>query len=323
MSHESSQAGSPVPDPAPEPVEPPETADDALAGTVSWRELLAETTSHLAAAGVASAPTESRWIVEEASGMDGTELVLGLDEPARSRAVAHLDAMVARRVAGEPVQYVLGHWAFRTLDLLCDSRVLIPRPETEQVVDVALAELDRVVAGRSTGHRPVAVDLGTGSGAIALSLCTERPHAHVWGVERSVDALAVARANLAGLGMAAARVRLVEGSWFDPLPTELRGTVDLVITNPPYIAAHEVLPPEVEDWEPIDALVPGLTGLEAYKAVLAEVGAWLAPGGVVVAEIGSGQAVAVAALARSAGLVDVRVETDHAGLDRAVVARQP
>lgn len=293
------------------------------AGTVSWRELLAETTAHLAAAGAASAAVEARWIIEEASGMEGAELILGLDEPARVRGVARLDAMIARRLEGEPVQYVLGHWSFRTLDLLCDPRVLIPRPETEQVVGVALGELDRVRRGRSRGERCVAVDLGTGSGAIALSLCVERPGTEVWGVERSPAALAVARANLAGLGMAAGRVRLVEGSWFEPLPTELRGTVDLVVTNPPYVAAHEVLPPAVVGWEPTEALVSGPSGLEAHEVVFAELNTWLSPGGSVVAEIGSGQAADVRALAERAGLVAIRVETDHAGLDRAVVARRP
>ena len=291
--------------------------------TVSWRELLAETVGHLEAAGVAAPTAEARWIVEEVTGLEGAELVLGLDEAATVRRVAHLDALVARRTAGEPIQYVLGHWAFRQLDLLCDRRVLIPRPETEQVVDVALAELDRVLVGRPAGHRPLAVDLGTGSGAIALAVATERPGTDVWAVDRSAEALAVARANLAALGMAGTRVRLAEGSWFSPLPTELRGGVDLVVTNPPYVRASEDLPASVAEWEPTGALVPGPSGLEAYEAVLAEVGDWLAPGGAFVAEIGADQGGDVAALAARAGLGGVRVEQDHAGLDRTVVAVRP
>ncbi len=298
-------------------------APDGEEHTVAWRALLAETAARLAGAGVAASPQEARWMVETASGMEGTDLLLGLDEPATVRGVAHLDAMVARRVAGEPVQYVLGSWGFRRLDLFCDRRALIPRPETEQVVEVALAELDRLVATRPDGHRPVAVDLGTGTGAIALSVAVERPRAEVWAVERSAEALAVARANLTGLGMAGTRVRLLEGSWFDPLPEDLVGTVDLVVTNPPYVAAHEELPASVADWEPVDALVPGPTGLEAYREVLGGALRWLAPGGVLVAEIGAGQAADVVEMAVAAGLVDHRVAQDHAGHDRAVVARCP
>lgn len=290
-------------------------------GTVTWRELADEAAAALGDAGVDQADQEARWLLEEVSGLERAELLVAYDEPVRTNSVRHLDAMLARRRAGEPVQYVLGHWGFRRLDLLCDRRVLIPRPETEQVVDHALVELDRVLTGRPAGHRSVAVDLGTGTGAIALSIAVERPGTEVWGVERSADALAVARANLAGLGMAGGRVRLAHGSWFDGLPAELRGTVDLVVTNPPYVAAGDDLAPSVVEWEPVDALRAGPDGLDAHRAILAEVGAWLAPGAVFVAEIGAAQAEAVTGLCEERGLVDVRVERDHAGLDRAVVAR--
>lgn len=298
------------------------TDADSDGKTVAWGELLAETTALLAEVGVGAAAQEARWIIETVSGMEGSELMLGFDTPATVRGVAHLDALVARRRAGEPVQYVLGSWGFRTLDLFCDRRALIPRPETEQVVEVALDELDRLLLSRHGDHRPVAADLGTGTGAIALSIAVERPGTEVWAVDRSPEALAVARANLTGLGMAGTRVRLVEGSWFDPLPPELRGGIDLLVTNPPYVAAHEDLPTEVREWEPVDALVPGPTGLEAYEALLAEAAGWLAPGGVFVAEIGTTQAEAVSALAAAAGLVEVHVHQDHAGHDRTIVARR-
>ena len=301
----------------------PAAPGDEPADTVAWRVLLDETAQRLADAGVASAAIESKWLVEEASGSEGADLLVTLDEPATVRGVARLDDMVARRCAGEPVQYVLGHWSFRTLDLLCDRRVLIPRPETEQVVGAALAELDQVLLARPQGHVPLVVDLGTGSGAIALSIVAEHAPSEVWAVDRSPDAVAVARANLAGLGMAGARVRIEQGSWFDPLPPERRGDVDLVVTNPPYIAAHEDLPASVAHWEPTQALVSGASGLEAYEAILAEVGGWLAPGGSFVAEVGATQASAVADLAAQAGLVDVRVLPDHAGHQRTVIARRP
>lgn len=301
---------------------PPADGPD-LEGTISWRELLAEATEALAAAGVEQPAMEARWVVEEASGLEGAEWVLGLDDPATQRGVARLDTMVGRRAGGEPIQYVLGRWGFRTLDLACDRRALIPRPETEQVVEVALAELDHVLLGRPAGHHPLVVDLGTGTGAIALSIAVERPGAEVWGIDRSAEALALARANLTGLGMAGTRVRLVEGSWFSALPAELEGRIDLVVTNPPYVAAHEELPASVLDWEPIEALVPGPTGLEDYEAVLGEAGRWLAADGVLVAEIGTSQAEAVSALAVAAGLGRVRVAPDLAGHDRALVARRP
>ncbi|MFN8019827.1 MAG: peptide chain release factor N(5)-glutamine methyltransferase [Acidimicrobiales bacterium] len=301
---------------------------DPADGTISWRELRAEAEASLAEAvrlgriDATDAALEARWICEEASGIEGAEWVLGQDAPATVRGVARLDAMVGRRCAGEPVQHVLGHWPFRTLDLLVDGRALIPRPETEQVVEVAIAELDRVVAGRPAGHRAVVADLGTGTGAIALSIAVERPGTEVWATDRSPEALALARANLAALGMAGTRVRVVQGDWYAALGPELRGALDLVVSNPPYVAADEDLARSVLDWEPHEALVPGPTGLEAYEVLLAGAADWLAPGGAVVLEIGATQADAVAALAVAAGLGSVGVAQDLAGLDRTVVARR-
>lgn len=291
-------------------------------GTVTWAALLVETVDRLRDGGIEGAEREGRWLAEEASGLEGAEWVLGCDDPATQRTVAHLDAMVDRRLAGEPIQYVLGHWSFRRLDLLCDRRALIPRPETEQVVDAALDELDRIRRARTDDHRPTVVDLGTGTGAIALSVAAERNGTDVWAVDASADALAVARANVGGLGMAGARVRLVAGSWFDPLPEALAGTIDLVVTNPPYIADDEALDASVDDWEPTSALRSGPRGLECYEQILAAAPRWLAPDGVLVAEIGATQGPAVAELARAAGFAEVVIRPDHAGHDRIVVARR-
>jgi release factor glutamine methyltransferase len=231
------------------------------------------------------------------------------------------DRMLERRLTGEPLQYVLGSWSFRHLDLYLDRRVLIPRPETEVVTEHALAEHDRSVASR--GERTgVVVDLGTGSGAIALSIAYERNGTEVWATDRSADALAVAQANCAGLGRVARHVTLLTGSWFDPLPAALRGRVDVVVSNPPYVAASEELPPEVRDWEPVDALVPGPRGLEAYEAIAAEAGAWLIEGGALVLEIGATQAAAVSELLERHAFASVAVHRDLAGRDRVVVARR-
>jgi release factor glutamine methyltransferase len=232
--------------------------------------------------------------------------------------VARLDAMVARRQAGEPLQYVLGSWAFRHLDLLVDRRVLIPRPETEQVVDAAIA----VLAGRP---RPwLIADLGTGSGVIALSLARELPltGVEIWATDVSTDALDVARANLAGLGRAAANVRLAEGDWFDALPAELYGRLDLVVANPPYVAAGEPLEPAVREWEPPGALHGGADGLDAVRALAGGAAEWLQPGGSLVVEIGAHQGPAAVVVAEGAGLVRVAVSADLAGRDRVVVAHR-
>ncbi|MBV9934828.1 MAG: peptide chain release factor N(5)-glutamine methyltransferase [Actinobacteria bacterium] len=257
---------------------------------------------------------DARRIVEEACGADWATR---LSEPVSERAAGYVERMVERRRAGEPLQYAVGRWGFRHLDLLVDHRVLIPRPETEVVVGVALEQL--ITLGRD----PTVVDLGTGSGAIALSIVHEVLDAHVWATDASADALAVARANLAGLGAPATRVRLAEGSWFDALPSELRGQVQLIVSNPPYVAAHEVddLPPEVAHWEPMSALVAGPTGLEDVEHIVAEAPAWLARPGALVVEIAPHQADAATALARDSGFTDVDVRPDLVGRPRALVGR--
>lgn len=223
-----------------------------------------------------------------------------------------------RRLAGEPLQYVVAQWGFRSLDLLLDQRVLIPRPETEQVAEVAIAELRRLGRDRLT---VTAVDLGTGSGAIGLSLAVEVATARVWATDRSAAALAVARANLAGIGRPATRVRLIRGDWFGALPEEMRAGVDLIVANPPYVASGDALLPEVADWEPAEALMAGPSGLEAIERIVAGAPAWLARPGVLVLEVAAHQARAVTALAARAGLEEVEVRPDLAGQERVVVAR--
>jgi release factor glutamine methyltransferase len=256
---------------------------------------------------------EARWIGDQASGGD-------LSATPTKVARAHFEAMVDRRARGEPLQYVLGSWAFRQLDLWVDRRVLIPRPETEQVVETAVGIAREMV----TAHESLlAADLGTGSGAIALSLAYELPFGRVdvWATDASEHALAVARANLAGIGRAGARVTICSGSWFDALPGDARGTFDLIVSNPPYVAAGEVLPPEVADWEPVDALISGPTGLEAIELLASGAPSWLAPTGALVLEIGATQGPAATALARAAGFSVVEVRPDLAGRDRILIAR--
>jgi release factor glutamine methyltransferase len=297
----------------------------------TWRELRVDTEARLVAIGVDAPDTEARWIVERVSGYEGVELLLGEDEPATEPAIVHVDDMVERRGTGEPLQYVLGQWQFLGLDLFVDRRVLIPRPETEVVAQVALEEAMRMGARR--GRRDpwggsatdfTVADLGTGSGALALALVNELPDAAVWATDISLDALAVARANLAGAGAAAARVSLRDGSWYAALPAELQGTLRLIVANPPYVAEHEMadLPPEVRDWEPPGALVSGPTGLEAIASILDGARAWLsgAPSSVVL-ELAPHQADDACARAAVAGFGEIEVRRDLAGRDRVLVAR--
>ncbi len=281
---------------------------------------------------VVGAPHEARWIVDEALGRgrvlgqpDAPALVLDADVVAVAR------GMAARRAAGEPLQYVFGHWPFRSLDLVVDRRVLVPRPETEQVVEVALtAARERA---RHRGGGLVVVDAGTGSGAMALALAAELGPAvvgEVWATDVSADALAVAAANLEAVRAAPGRrlppVTLVEGSWLEALPGSLRGRVDLVVSNPPYVSEAEWpgLAPDVRR-EPRSALVAGpgsdgTPGLADVEAVLTQAPGWLSPGGSVVVELAPDQAVAAADLARRVGLAGARVERDLAGRHRALRA---
>ena len=236
-------------------------SDEALGvsdDVVRWRELFAETIVRVGGSG-----RRPGRLCEVASGADRFEDVLG--EPVSQRMAAHLDSMTAWYLAGEPLAYVLGRWSFRRLDLAVDRRVLIPRPETEIVAEMAI-ELAR------TMPVPIIVaDLGTGSGAIGLALADELPDrgVTVWLTDASLDALDVARANLAGIGRRGANVRIAHGEWFDALPV---GTVlDVAVSNPPYVAVGTAeLDDSVRDWEPPSALFSGDDGLDDVRRLAAD-----------------------------------------------------
>jgi len=286
-------------------------------GTVSWRQLWEQT------AGLTGRP-QARWLCEEASGAFGAEFVDVLESPVTARSMAHLDAMLARVHAGEPLQYVLGHWSFRHLDLLVDRRVLIPRPETELVAQIAI-DLVRSAAA-SWPERPIPVaDLGTGSGALGLSLAFELPRqmVAVWLTDVSPDALDVARANTAGLGMAGAAVKFAQGEWFAALPSTLKGSLGLVVSNPPYIAHGDpAVEQSVREWEPAVALYADDAGLADVAAIATGAAEWLRPGGWLVLEIGTGQGAAVVAVLAAAGFTDVQIRPDLAEHDRIAIARR-
>ncbi len=298
------------------------TADHEAAdsGTVTWSTLVAEATRRFRQVGLESPEVDARRVVEEITGVEPRAFHTVLDESAMVRGVARFDALVARREAGEPLQYVLGRWGFRHLDLLVDRRVLVPRPETEVVAGLAI---DEVIARSGPGDRSVVVvDLGTGSGAIGLSIAMECPQARVVASDRSADALAVARANLAGIGRAGARVSLHEGEWFSALPEALIGSVEVLVSNPPYVADNEELPDVVEHWEPREALRAGPVGDEDLLTITHQADRWLAPGGAVVLEMASSQTESIAACWVEMGY-RASVHTDLSGRARAVVACKP
>ncbi len=286
-------------------------------------------------AAVVGVPHEARFIVDEALGLGlvlaQPEAPTGALDPGVAAAARR---MAARRAAGEPLQYVFGHWPFRRLDLRLDPRVLIPRPETEQVVEVALAEARCLMAGARPTGPLVAVDAGTGSGAIALSLASELGGGvvgEVWATEASADALAVAAENLVALRSGSVAplpdVELVEGSWLEPLPARLRGRVGLVVSNPPYVSESEweELHAEVRA-EPRRALVAGpssdgVPGLADVEAVLTEARDWLATPGAAVVELAPHQAEAALHLAERLGYAATEVVPDLAHRPRALVVR--
>jgi len=289
-------------------------------GGTPWHVFYDEARARLEAAGEEFAAVDARRLVEEASGAEPGEFALTLDRPAMKRGVAHFDSMLERRLSGEPLQYVLGRWGFRTLDLAVDARVLIPRPETEGVAELALAELKRAT---DDGRVPLAADLGTGSGCIGLSLAAEHKTVQVICTDNSEQAVAAARANASGLGRPAARIEIRHGDWFAALPVERQGEFDVIISNPPYIAEHEELPPVVAEWEPSSALYAGPTGLEDAQVLIAGARTWLRGGGVLVLELGETQLEAASELAKAAGFVDVVIHRDLAERNRALVARNP
>ena len=300
----------------------------STATMTAWRFLMDEACISLARAGVDAPEVDARRIVEEASGAEPHEWPETLDAPTTALATARFESMLARRCAGEPLQYVLGRWGFRTLDLMVDQRVLIPRPETETVAEWAISQAKHQSAVTHTKHQPAAVraryrpvvvvDLGTGSGAIALSVAVECSHAHVHATDISSNALAVAKANLAGLGRAAARVTLHVGDWFDALPSALEGSVDVVVSNPPYVGAGECLPPVVADWEPPLALRAGPEGNEHITQIIAEAPRWLRSGGSLVVEMAPYQCDEALCRAHEAGF-SAKIERDLADRDRALV----
>lgn len=218
-------------------------------------------------------------------------------------------ALIARRAAGEPLAYLCGEREFWSLPLRVSPAVLIPRPETELLVELSLALVPQTSAAR-------VVDLGTGSGAIALSLARERPHWQISATDRSSAALAVARDNAQRLGLT---VQFIESDWFRALPQR---RFELIVSNPPYVRADDPALDALRH-EPQDALTPGPDGLEALRVIIADAPSHLAPEGVLLLEHGADQGAAVGQLLVAAGFTRVRCHSDLAGRDRVSEAHWP
>lgn len=274
--------------------------------------LWTEARRRLEAAGVDTPVLDARVLVESGAGVTRMDIVT---DPYRVLAVAQIAQvrdLIERRIAHEPVAYIVGKKAFWKSEFEVSADTLIPRPETEFVVNAGLKLLIDVKAAR-------VLDLGTGTGAILLSVLAERPDAEGVGVDASAAALAVARRNAQALGLEA-RTQFCEGHWGG----SLEGPFDLVVSNPPYVVSSEIagLAPEVLR-EPRLALDGGVDGLEAYRSIISDLPRLMAPGAGFALEVGAGQVEPVAKLARSAGLLVMAPLPDLAKVPRVVWGRAP
>jgi release factor glutamine methyltransferase len=284
------------------------------------RDALAWTADYLGRKDVEDPRRSAEWLLSAATGLSRVELYAHHDRPLTDTERAAFKASIERRAAGEPLQYVTGEVPFRHIVLKVRPGVFIPRPETEVLVDTVLAALPPALDGDSADAdetaAPIVVDLCTGSGAVAISVAHERPDARVYAGEAVAATADVARENAERCGVAG-RVAVLTGDLFAPLPVELRGTVDVVAANPPYIPTADLagLPSEVGAHEPRVALDGGVDGLDVVRRIVDEARGWLAPGGTLVIECDTSRAKDAARL-MSAWYEGSRVLTDLTGRER-------
>lgn len=284
---------------------------------ITVAELLARTTQFFKVKGIGSARLDAELLLGEVLTLQRLQLYTSFDRPMQP---AELDAyrdLVRRRGAFEPVAYILGGREFYGRDFTVDARVLIPRPDTEILVDEILGQLDPDTEG-------VALDYGTGSGCIGLTLLAERPQWKLLAVDASRDALDVARANATSLEVAD-RAGFIHSDGLSRVPERFEGGLLLLVANPPYVPLEDrpSLSPDVRDHEPEQALHAGPDPLVHYKRLAAEAPRWLAPDGLLAVEVGFGQADAVRQLFADAGFRDLAVRADLGGVDRVVRGVRP
>lgn len=264
------------------------------------------------AAGIDTPELDARRLAEAAFGFGRADLTLREAEPAPPALLERLQSYAARRLAGEPVARILGVQEFYGLSFELNAATLVPRPETELLVDLAIQELSQI-------PNPRLLDLGTGTGAIAVAVLANLRRAKAVAVDLSPDAIEAARKNAERNGVGES-LDLRQGSWFKPLGQEER--FDAILSNPPYIesAAIDTLQREVRHFDPRLALDGGPDGLEPYRVIAASARQWLTPEGVLMVEIGSTQSGAVEEILGAAGFASLRTQKDIAGLDRVVIA---
>lgn len=272
-------------------------------------DVLRRATDELQGKGVETPRLDAELLLGKALGLSRVGLYLEHDRPLTEEELARFRELLERRGRREPVAYILGEWGFRRLTLRVDRRALIPRPETEVVVERCLTLLAGI-------PEPEVLDVGTGSGAIALAIADEHPGARVTAFDNSPDALALARENLEATGLGG-RVRLVEHDLTAGFGSR---AFDLVVSNPPYVAPEEIdsLQPEVREWEPRSALVAAAATEAVARAALEA----LKPGGWLVLEVAAGRAEAVAAELEAVGYAEVTITPDLTGRERVLEGRR-
>ena len=289
-----------------------------LIGLSTLGALLAEARQRLALAGVVNAAQEAGWLLEKALGCRSHHLIVEADRELLPEQRVSAWSLVERRACREPLQYILGTQEFCGLEFAVGPSVLIPRPETELLVR-------EVVRQSGADHALTLVDVGTGSGCLAVTLATTPRGSKVLAIDRSAEALQVAKQNAARHGVLDA-IKWLEGDLLAPLGGEgLEGWVDIIVSNPPYIAERDLpgLQPEVQLFEPHSALVSGPLGTEFHRRSLQDAQAILVPGGMLLMEIGQGQAAEVRALAQDiGGYAPVVLVDDAAGIERVVIAQK-
>jgi release factor glutamine methyltransferase len=285
----------------------------AMDCTAPLRQRIVELAAELAAAGIEGARSEAWLLLSAATGRTRADLVAGPALALSPDQEVLLGALAARRLRREPMAYILGQREFWSLPLQVSPAVLVPRPESETVVEAALAE----VADRRAPWR--ILDLGTGSGCLLLALLSELPRASGLGIDRSASAIGLAESNARDLGFAE-RAGFRQGDW----GSGLEGSFDLILSNPPYVASNDAasLEPEVRAFEPEGALFAGPDGLSAYHALAPDCARLLARDGVVCLEIGQGQGAAVAGILARHGLRLVASRPDLAGIERCLIVRR-
>ena len=279
---------------------------------LSIREIKERTESFFREKGVPDPKLDTDILIAHSLGIKRLDLYLDLERPLTELQLAELRPLVKRRAGREPLQYIIGSTEFYGLNLKVDKRALIPRHETEELVDLILKNVD---------DAPKRIlDLGTGSGAIALALASKLPESSVTAVDQSADALALASDNASALGLDE-RVTFLEGNWWAPIKDG--ETFDLIVSNPPYLTEDEMTTaePEVVDYEPNDALVAGSDGLDDFRILLEGAPKFLTDDGLLAMETGIAQSKALSALSKQAGLSGESLE-DLSGRPRFFFARR-